>query len=438
MPTNIVLPSSMENGTLARWLKIEGDFVKVGDVLAEVETDKAMMEFQSTQEGVLTKIMVPQGTSEVAGGTVLAILTTVNEKTPRSEERATSKDTLTRALLGNADSNTLTPVERTGAIQLSSDVERGERLFASPRAKFLAGESGIDLLILQGSGPRGRIIERDVEAVRVPLSNVRVRSSERDVAKTDQHRANIDVPHSAESRDFVAARTYVEVPHGQMRKSIAKRLLESKLTVPHFYLSVDCELDALLTLKEQLNRAPPALADDAAVYKISVTDFIIKAWALALAHVPEANVSWTEHAMLKHRHVDVAVAVAIPGGLITPIVRRAESKALSAISNEIRNLALRATARKLRSEEYDGGTTTVSNLGMLGVKNFSAIVNPPHATILAVGTGEKCAVVKNDALTIATLMSCTLSADHRAVDGALGARVLAEFKRLIENPMAFV
>jgi pyruvate dehydrogenase E2 component (dihydrolipoamide acetyltransferase) len=397
MPTSIVLPASMENGTLARWLKTEGDFVRVGDVLAEVETDKTMLEIESLQEGYLTQIRVPQGTSEVLAGTVLAVLTSPAEK-ELCPEPAISAAPSAHAPSGSAEIHELR-CELMAAMKSNGGAEHGERIFASPRARYLAGKAGIDLSGLRGSGPRGRIIERDVEAAGVNHSGV-------------------------------------EVPHDSMRRSIARRLLESKQTVPHFYLSVDCELDALLAAKEQLNRRSPASTEGGAAHRTSLNDFIIKAWAMALALVPEANVCWTENAMLKHREVDVAVAVSVPGGLITPIVRRAESKTLLVISREMRDLSTRASARKLKPEEYDGGTTTVSNLGMLGVRSFAAIVNPPHATILAVGAGEKRAIVRKDALGIATIMSCTLSADHRAVDGAVGAHVLAEFKHFVENPVA--
>jgi pyruvate dehydrogenase E2 component (dihydrolipoamide acetyltransferase) len=238
-------------------------------------------------------------------------------------------------------------------------------------------------------------------------------------------------------RRLYEAGSYEEVPHDSMRKTIARRLTESKQTVPHFYLSVDCDLDALLKLREQINAAAPVV-DGKPAYKVSVNDFVIKALAMALIRVPDANVSWTDTAMLRHKHADVGVAVSIPGGLITPVVRKAELKTLSVISNEMKDYAARAKARKLKPEEYQGGSTAVSNLGMFGIKDFSAVINPPHATILAVGAGEQRAVVKNGALAIATVMTVTLSTDHRAVDGALGAELIQAFKQLIENPMGML
>lgn len=232
--------------------------------------------------------------------------------------------------------------------------------------------------------------------------------------------------------------SYEEVPHDSMRKTIARRLTESKQTIPHFYLSVDCELDALLSLREQINAAAPKGEDGKPAYKVSVNDFVIKALALSLMRVPDANVSWTDSAMLRHKQADVGVAVSIPGGLITPVVRKAETKSLSTISNEMKDYAARARARKLKPEEYQGGSTAVSNLGMFGIRDFSAVINPPHATILAVGAGEKRVIVKNDAPAVATVMTVTLSTDHRAVDGALGAELIAAFKQLIENPMGLL
>lgn len=381
MSTSIVLPASMDKGTIARWVRTEGELVKVGDVLAEIETDKAMVDLESVEEGVLARIMIPQGTTEVAGGTVLAIL--------------------------------------NGASQPS---ERSTRLFASPRARRLAREAGIELKELSGSGPHGRIIERDIETARsLRAGNASHRAEER---------------HSVSISERPLSDTYVEVPHDSLRKSIARRLQESKQKVPHFYLSIDCELDALLTLKEQFNGLPPALAGGGVANKLTLNDFIVKAWSLAIGRVPDANVSWTDDALLKHGVVDVAVAVAVPGGVITPIVRRADNKRLMEISIEMKELSARAVARKLSSDEYVGGATAISNLGMFGIKSFSAILNPPHSTILAVGVGEKRVVVKDNASAIATVMTCTLSADHRAVDGAVGARLLAEFKRHIENPLS--
>ncbi|MFN3482622.1 MAG: 2-oxo acid dehydrogenase subunit E2, partial [Rhabdaerophilum calidifontis] len=317
----------------------------------------------------------------------------------------------------------------------------GARAFASPLARRLAKEAGIDLAAVKGSGPHGRVVMADVEAAKsgggakiIPMPGA---------AAPQAAPASAAAPKPAPAmsdeqvKKLYAEGSYEEIPHDGMRKTIARRLQESKSTIPHFYLTVDCELDALLALREQINAAAP-VKDGKPAHKLSVNDMVIKAMAMALRAVPDANVSWTEGAMLRHRHADVGVAVSIPGGLITPVIRDACHKTLSAISNEMKDLAARAKARKLKPEEYQGGTTAVSNLGMFGVKDFAAVINPPHATILAVGAGEKRPVVKNGALAIATVMSVTLSTDHRAVDGALGAELLAAFKNYIENPMGML
>ena len=309
-------------------------------------------------------------------------------------------------------------------------------MFASPLAKRIAKEAGINLAAVAGSGPHGRIVMADVEAAKagggakiIPLPTA--------AAPAAAPAAMASGPSADAVKKLFAPDSYEEVPHDGMRKTIARRLLESKQTVPHFYLTIDCELDALLALRGEINKAAP-VKDGKPAYKVSVNDMVIKAIALSLKAVPEANVSWLENTMLKHKHADVGVAVSIPGGLITPIIRAAETKTLSAISNEMKDFAARAKAKKLKPEEYQGGTTAVSNLGMFGVKDFAAIVNPPHATILAVGAGEQRAVVKGGHLAVATVMSVTLSTDHRAVDGALGAELMQAFKGFIENPMGML
>jgi pyruvate dehydrogenase E2 component (dihydrolipoamide acetyltransferase) len=309
-------------------------------------------------------------------------------------------------------------------------------VFASPLARRIANSAGIDITALTGSGPKGRIVQADVEKA---VAGGAPKAAAADAPKTAG--APAAAMPSGLSSDAVlknfADGSYELVKHDGMRKTIAKRLQESKQTIPHFYVSVDCELDALLKLRGELNASAP-VKDDKPSYKLSVNDMVIKALALALRDVPDANVSWTDEAMVKHKHADVGVAVSIPGGLITPIIRSAEEKSLSAISNAMKDLGKRAKDRKLKPEEYQGGTTAVSNMGMMGVKDFSAVVNPPHATILAVGAGEQRPVVKNGALAIATVMTVTLSTDHRAVDGALGAELIGAFKRYIENPMSML
>jgi pyruvate dehydrogenase E2 component (dihydrolipoamide acetyltransferase) len=326
----------------------------------------------------------------------------------------------------------------------------GSRLFASPLAKRIAGQNGIDLSKLSGSGPHGRIVEADVKAA---IAGGGARASSSPLAGEVAARAagGVSAPLPAPSpppqavgmsedtiKKMFAPGSYEEIPHDSMRKVIARRLLESKQTIPHFYLTIDTDLDALLALREQLNKAAP-VKDGKPAYKLSVNDMVIKAMAMALKAVPDANVTWTENTMLKHKHADVGVAVSIPGGLITPVIRDACHKTLSSISNEMKDLAARAKTRKLKPEEYQGGTTAISNLGMFGVRDFCAVINPPHATILAVGAGGKRPVVKADgSLGVATVMSVTLSTDHRAVDGALGAELLQAFKGYIENPMGML
>jgi pyruvate dehydrogenase E2 component (dihydrolipoamide acetyltransferase) len=330
------------------------------------------------------------------------------------------------------------PVTAAAPASVSSD---GSRTFSSPLARRLAKEAGIDLSAVAGSGPHGRVVRSDIEAAvagggakaaAAPVSAAAPQAA----APAPAAAAPKGASEEAVLKLFEPG-SYELVPHDGMRKTIARRLVESKQTIPHFYVSVDCELDALLALRAQLNDAAPR-KDNAPAYKLSVNDMVIKAMALALRDVPDANVSWTDSTMVKHKHADVGVAVSIPGGLITPIIRKAEEKTLSTISNEMRDLGKRAKDRKLKPEEYQGGTSSVSNMGMMGVKNFAAVVNPPHATILAVGAGEQRVVVKKGEMTIATVMSVTLSTDHRCVDGALGAELLQAFKGYIENPMGML
>eukprot|EP01037_Dinobryon_pediforme_P006547 gene6547-6616_t len=315
--------------------------------------------------------------------------------------------------------------------------QTGTRTFASPLARRIAGQAGLDLAKIAGSGPHGRVVERDVKAAIAGGTAVAAAPVAAAAAPAPKAAPAPAVASDEATKKLFAVGSYEEVAHDGMRKTIARRLSEAKSTIPHFYLTVDCDLDALLALREQINKAAPA-KDGKPVYKVSVNDFVIKALALTLKAVPEANVSWTDNSMLKHKHADVGVAVSIPGGLITPIIRMAETKSLSTISNEMKDYAARAKARKLKPEEYQGGTTAVSNLGMFGVKNFQAIVNPPHATILAVGAGEQRVVVKKGAPAVATVMSVTVSTDHRAVDGALAAEMMQAFKGFIENPMSML
>lgn len=455
MPINITMPAlspTMEEGNLAKWLVKEGDKVAPGDVIAEIETDKATMEVEAVDEGTVAKLVVPAGTEAVKVNALIAILAADGEDVAEAAKggnaapaasQAKAEAPKQEAAKAEAPKEEAVPAkaEKPAADQASAPstpapvAKSGERIFASPLARRLAKEAGLDLTAVSGSGPHGRIVKTDVEkaaasggAKAAPAAAASAAAPAAALAKGPSEEAVLKLFEPG---------SYELVPHDGMRKVIAKRLVESKQTVPHFYVSVDCELDTLLALRAQLNAAAPE-KDGKPAYKLSVNDMVIKALALALRDVPDANVSWTESNMVKHKHSDVGVAVSIPGGLITPIIRKAEEKSLSTISNEMKDYGKRAKERKLKPEEYQGGTTAVSNMGMMGVKSFSAVINPPHATILAVGAGEQRAVVKNGEIKIANVMTVTLSTDHRCVDGALGAELIGAFKRYIENPMGML
>jgi pyruvate dehydrogenase E2 component (dihydrolipoamide acetyltransferase) len=397
----------MESGKLAKWLKKEGDPVKSGDIIAEIETDKASMEFEAVDEGKLGKILIPEGTENVAINTPIAVLLGEGEKA------------------GDMPAAGAPPPSARSAGGDGAAKANGARLFASPLARRIAKQKGIDLAALTGSGPHGRIVLKDVESAKPGAAAP--------VAKAAAPALVVPPSDEAVLKLFEPG-SYELVPHDGMRKTIARRLTESKQTIPHFYLSVDITLDKLLELRERLNLQAPKNKDGKHAWKISVNDFIIKALGMALIKVPNANASWTESAMVKHKHADVGVAVAIPGGLITPIVRKVESKGLAQISQEMKDYAARARTRKLLPHEYQGGSAAVSNLGMMAIKNFSAVINPPQATILAVGMGERRPVVRGNDIVIEQQMSVTLSTDHRVVDGALGAELLGAFKAYIEEP----
>ncbi len=469
MPINILMPAlspTMEKGNLSKWLKKEGDAVKTGDVIAEIETDKATMEYESVDDGVLAKIVVPEGTSDVPVNQLIAVLAQEGEdvkaaaaaagKGPTPSARPPSPqpspprgEGVARQAAAPTPSTQGRPVEAKAPPPPPSprapSPQRGEgwgeevrtnghaagtnRVFSSPLARRLAKEAGIDLGRIQGSGPHGRVIARDVAAakagggLRAPAAAATAGPAIAPAMSDQQIRA------------LYEEGSYEVVPHDGMRRTIAQRLTASVQTIPHFYLTVDCDIGKLLDAREEINATAPKDKDGKPLYKLSVNDFVIKALALALQRVPDANVSWTEAGMLKHKHSDIGVAVAMPNGLITPIVRNAETKSLSAIANEMRDLAVRARDRKLKPHEYQGGTTAISNLGMYGIKDFTAVINPPHATILAVGTGEERAVVRDGKNVAAQIMSVTMGSDHRAVDGALGAVLIGAFKALIENPV---
>jgi pyruvate dehydrogenase E2 component (dihydrolipoamide acetyltransferase) len=427
MPMEILMPAlspTMTEGKLAKWLKKEGDAVKSGDIIAEIETDKATMEMEAVDEGILGKILVPEGTEKVAVNQPIAVLRLEGESAdaavkstaqaapaPAAPVKPAPKAPEPKAEAPKAVVSAPPPAPKPAA-PMAITAKSGERVFASPLAKRVAADAGIDLADVQGSGPNGRIVKADVEQA-VSSGGARKASAPRTAAPAGP------VP------DF--GQPYTEQPNSGMRKVIAKRLLEAKTTIPHFYLTIDCIIDDLIKARKDIN----ASGDQ----KVSVNDFVIKAAALALRKVPQANASWTEDAVRLYDNVDISVAVATPEGLITPIVRNADKKGLATISNEVRDLAARAKAKKLKLEEFQGGGFSISNLGMFGIKEFSAIINPPQVCILAVGKADQRPVVKDGALAVATVMTCTLSCDHRVVDGAVGAEFLQAFQSFIENPL---
>ena len=468
MPINILMPAlspTMEKGNLAKWLKKEGDKVKSGDVIAEIETDKATMEVEAVDEGTIAKIVVPEGTQDVPVNDVIAVLAGDGEdvkaagaapQQPKAEAKAEAKpETKTEAPKekpaaapaqkapeskqgDGSGSPTRTPdappQEKAAAVPGGTPQTNGHaRIFSSPLARRLAKEANIELARINGSGPRGRVIARDVEEAK---SGKGLKAP----AAAPAAGAPSVAPSMSDKQilGLYEEGSYDLIPHDGMRRTIAQRLTAATQSMPTFYLTIDCDIGKLSAAREEINAAAPKDKDKKPLYKLSVNDFVIKAMALALQRIPEANVSWSEAAMLKHKHSDIGVAVALPFGLITPIIRKAETKSLSAISNEMKDLAARARAKKLKPNEYQGGTSSVSNLGMYGIKDFTAVINPPQSSILAVGTGEQRAVVRNGQIVPATIMSVTLSCDHRAVDGALGAELIGAFKMLIENPVMMV
>ena len=471
MPIDIRMPAlspTMEKGNLAKWLKKEGDTIKSGDVIAEIETDKATMEVEAVDEGTLAKIVVPEGTADVPVNDVIAVIAAEGEDVkdaasgaaPAAARKSEGKAAENKTSESKPDESKPDESKSEKPAQTSETSESkpaakapdaqkpqaaatqpakangSARIFASPLARRLAKEAGIEIGQVEGSGPHGRVIARDIDAAK---SGKGMKPAAAQKSASGAPAAQMAPAMGDDKiRALYADGSYEVVPHDNMRKVIAQRLTQSTQTVPHFYLTVDCNIGKLTAAREEINAQAPKDKDGKPAYKLSVNDFVIKALGMALQRVPDANVSWTEGGMLKHKQSDVGVAVAMPGGLITPIIRKAESKSLSAISSEMKDFAARARARKLKPEEYQGGTTAVSNLGMYGIKDFTAVINPPHATILAVGTGEERAIVKNGKIEAAMIMSVTLSCDHRAVDGALGAELLVAFKSLIENPIMMV
>lgn len=448
MPITITMPAlspTMTEGTLSAWHKKEGEAVKAGDVIAEIETDKATMEVEAVDEGTLAKILVPAGAQNVQVNAPIALLLAEGEgrqaiegfglekpMTPPAENKAAPAvpAAIAPAPTTAPPASTAAPKPAPAVVDVSSS---NERVIASPLAKRMANQAGIDLGGLNGSGPHGRIVKRDIEQAMQQDSAPRKAAPAPSTTPTAATAAPVALAAGVDARALADAygMKYRAEPNSSMRRVIARRLTESKQTVPHFYLTVDCVIDKLLAARKELNAGDETL-------KASVNDFVIRAVALALKQVPAANTAWAGNDTLWFEHADVSVAVATPGGLITPIIKAAETKGIGKIAREMKDLAERARAGKLKPEEFQGGTFSISNLGMYGVKQFEAVINPPQACILAVGAGEPRAIVKDGALGIATVMSCTLSVDHRAVDGAVGAEFLAAFKRLIENPLTML
>ncbi len=430
MATNILMPAlspTMTEGTLARWLKKEGDAIKAGDVIAEIETDKATMEVEAVDEGVLGRILVADGTEGVKVNAPIAVLVEAGEAVPVAAAAAAPKlvPVASAAVLPLA--STAAPQAPASAI-IAPAAAGGERVFASPLARRMAKQAGLDLGVIAGSGPNGRIVRADIEAAqsggaKAAAVVVPVAAPAAVAAPPPRAATTIAAPHTL-------------VPHTSIRKVIARRLTEAKSSIPHFYVSMDIEIDAMLGLLTQLNAK--SAKDGPGAYKLSVNDFVIKAAALTLRRVPKVNAAWTDEAMAFFDDVDISVAVSIPDGLITPIIRHADLKGLATISNQMKELAGRAKAGKLKPEEFQGGGFSISNMGMFGVSAFSAIINPPQAAILAVAAGQQRPVVKDGQLAVATVMTCTLSVDHRVVDGALAAAWIAEFKRVVEDPLSLM
>ncbi|GGA85550.1 dihydrolipoyllysine-residue acetyltransferase component of pyruvate dehydrogenase complex [Brucella endophytica] len=445
MPINITMPAlspTMEEGNLAKWLVKEGDKVAPGDVIAEIETDKATMEVEAVDEGTVARIVVPAGTEGVKVNALIAILAEEGEDVadaakgggsaapakadaPKTEEKPAPAPEAKAAEPAKQEQPRAAPAQASG-----------NRVFSSPLARRLAKEAGLDISAISGSGPHGRVVKADVEKA---ASSGGAKAAP--AAQPQAAPAMAKGPSDEAVLKLFEEGSYELLPHDGMRKTIAARLTESHQTVPSYFVSMDCEIDALLKLRAEINKSAPVTKTEKGevpAFKLSVNDFIIKAMALALRDVPMANASWTSTARVKHKHSDVGVAVAIPDGLITPIIRKAETKTLSVISNEMKDLAKRARDKKLKPDEYQGGTTAVSNLGMFGVSNFTSIINPPHASIVSIGAGIEKPVVKNGELKVGTVMTATFAFDHRVIDGALGAELASAFKRYIENPMGML
>ena len=453
MPIDITMPAlspTMEEGKLAKWHVKEGDSVSSGDVIAEIETDKATMEVEAVDEGKIGKIMVAEGSEGVKVNAVIAVLLQEGESADAAAAPAPAAEAPKAAEVPKADAGTLmrdkdTPSNATAPVANSNtgtsapsaaapaSKPEGGKVFASPLARRLAKEAGIDVSAISGSGPKGRVVKSDVEAAKSGKTPLKAAASAAG-APAGGGAAPMGMT-KAQVLALYPEGSYELVPNDSMRKVVAQRLTESKQTVPHFYLTLDCKIDALMAAREQINNSAPKGKDGKPGYKLSVNDFVMKAWAVALQRVPAANATWAVDSILYHKRSVVAVAVAVPGGLFTPVVKSCDTKTLREISEEVKDLATRARNKKLAPHEYQGGASSVSNLGMFGIKEFGAVINPPHGTILAVGVGEERVYAEKGEIKIGQFMTCTLSCDHRSVDGALGAEVLGVFKDLIENPV---
>lgn len=453
MPIEILMPAlspTMEKGNLAKWLKKEGDTVKSGDVLAEIETDKATMEVESIDEGILAKILVPEGSQDVPVNQLIAVLAGEGEDVAAAAAGAgRAKPAAAAAAAPAAAAAAAAPAVEAAAAAAPAPAAapaangQGGRVFASPLARRIAKDKGIDLAALAGSGPHGRIVARDLEGAKPgakPAATPAAAAAPAPAPATAPapKAAVASAPGAEQVKAMFEAGSYEEVQLDGMRKTIARRLVESEQVTPTFFLTVDCDLDDLMSLREQVNANAGKDKDGKPTYRVSVNDFIIKAMALALQKVPAANAVWAEDRILRMKHSDVGVAVAIDGGLYAPIVKKAEQKTLSTISNEMRDLAGRARTKKLKPDEYSGGSTSVSNLGMMGIRNFTAIINAPQSSILAVGASEQRAVVRNGEIKAVMQMTVTMTCDHRVMDGALGAELLSAFKGFIEKPMSML
>ncbi|NWH08648.1 MAG: pyruvate dehydrogenase complex dihydrolipoamide acetyltransferase [Alphaproteobacteria bacterium] len=431
MSTQILMPAlspTMEEGTLTKWLVKEGDTVKAGDVIAEIETDKATMEVEAVDEGKLAQILVKAGTENVKVNTPIAVLLEEGEVATALRSNGAGQGAKAAPVIGVGAAEKLAPrAPEAGARPTPPSTEH--RIFASPLARRIASEKGIDLAHLKGTGPHGRIVKADVENAGPAKPGQAKAPPARQASAQRPGATPSSIP---DARLFFKEDSYKFVPHDSIRRTIARRLTASKRDIPHYYLTIDCQLDRTLEARAALNAKSPK--DGPGAYRLSVNDFIVKAAAAALIEVPGVNASWTDDGLLMHAHADIGVAVALDFGLITPIVFAAEEKGLRRISGEVKDLAARARAKKLKPQEFEGGTFAVSNLGMYGIRNFTAVINPPHAAILAVGAGEERAIVRGGAIKTANMMTVQLSCDHRVIDGALGAQWLEVFKACIENP----